>query len=376
MKYRNDIFDEICSIHTIGNMKVNTSDILDDDDTLRIRKYLKNIFSGFAFKGFFVFRKVERVFYENPRFTKFTLHEEQTPLNTIYGVSKADRDRYVQVDCKSFYGETEKRPIRNEVFPIKGRSLRFDSDTYHNLSFEEESFGELTKSEAIAPFEGDLLCLLIKGDTPRIDFVPSLKADAWFIASDQFLKAWTSVMFDKHESLTSLIPKNYGDEYESLLRSKLYSGNRLASNTWLKHTLTCREHNKSMTKEESRNMYYHLRTDKCSIMYVDCWALMVLMGRYGELPNFRNVPNNKDGLQRKQWNIPKGAVRNLLKLSGCTVDISDDILNRDVCSDDLCTVIEDRDLPQPPKVEIQIKLSAKQLVLLIDWSDDKDDNTY
>ena len=151
------------------------------------------------------------------------------------------------------------------------------------------------------------------------------------------------------------------------------------SNTWLKHSLTCREYKTPMSTEESRKMYYHLRTDRYSVMYVDFWACLVLIARYGELPNFRNVPNNKDGLQRRMWNIHKGLVRHLLEASDIKVDVSSDILEKDVCFDDLCTAIENRDLQPTLKVEeikIQIKKSAKELVLLIDWADDKNDQFF
>jgi hypothetical protein len=126
-------------------------------------------------------------------------------------------------------------------------------------------------------------------------------------------------MFDIHDALTSLVPKStHREQREMKLKEKLFSGNRLMTNTWLKTKLAHEQNNEVFPREESIKAYWHLRCDNASRYYVDVFAALVLISRYGELPCASNVPNTKDGgFQRIMWNLPTDFVQNLFELSGC-----------------------------------------------------------
>ena len=66
----------------------------------------------------------------------------------------------------------------------------------------------------ITPIAGDLICIFMSNNTitrhttnrfRNINQKP--KADKWFIASDQFLRAWTAILYGWNESFDCLILK-------------------------------------------------------------------------------------------------------------------------------------------------------------------------
>lgn len=293
-----------------------------------IRKFLQNKLSGnhIAGGGCFIFRRVGWVSYlinVLPMYTKFTLPNEEPETVSISGMTHKEVDKSIQIDCESFFGVAEPRFIRGEPFCTQNKEIAFSSSTYRNFDITGLTFG-FERVKPITPIEGDLLCIWLSSETCQRNYGDRRNyerptADAWFITSEQYLRAYTAIMFDMHDALTSLVPKSTPrDQRDLKLKEKLFSGNRLMTNTWLKTKLAHEQNNEVFPREESIKAYWHLRCDNASRYYVDVFAALVLISRYGELPCASNVPNTKDGgFQRVMWNLPTDFVEKLFELSGC-----------------------------------------------------------
>jgi hypothetical protein len=283
-----------------------------------IRSFLQHHLSGTALGGTFVFRRVKTVNFpqnSNQIYSKYTLPDEEPEIVSRASISREELDKSVRITCSSFRGLTDNRSMREEPSSLYGKCISYSDDTYHKFDVAGLTF-ELIKSEPIVPISGDLLCAFFSASS----FSHTMRApvaDAWFIASDQHLRALTAIMHDRHDSLASIIAKNTPyEQYDVKLKEKLFCGNRLMTNSWLKSKLAHEQNDATFTREQSIKMYYHLRTDNASKYWVDVWAALVLIGRYGELPSDDNVPNTKGGeCQRDKWHLPEGFVDKLFKLA-------------------------------------------------------------
>lgn len=161
------------------------------------------------------------------------------------------------------------------------------------------------------PREGDLVCGLVTKPVPgRTN--PEFKS--WFICSEQFFHAWTSIIYKDHESIS----KDFDDDAK--IRRYLMSGNRLCTNSFLKWKLACEQSMVDSNKDELEKRFYRLRTESISKRWVHVYAALVLILRYKELPSKDNVPNNLDkGPKMTQWSLPDGWVERLVKVYGITV---------------------------------------------------------
>lgn len=298
-----------------------------------VLSFLRHNLSGDALNGTFVFRRVKAVTFAKDRlpvYTRYTLPDEEPEVVPRSSISRDELDKSVRITCKSFRGVTDNRAMREEPESIYNKSISFSSDSYHNFDVCGLTF-DLIKSEPITPIAGDLVCAFfangaINTRTPQ--------ADAWFIASDQYLRAITAILYERHDSLTTLLPKNVPrEEYNSKLKEKLFCGNKLMTNSWLKTKLAYEQNGETMPRDVSIKNYWHLRSDNTSRYWVDVWCALVLIARYGELPSDNNVPNNKGGeytFLRKEWHLPEGFVDNLLSLAGCSIDeAAEDTVSKD-----------------------------------------------
>jgi hypothetical protein len=92
------------------------------------------------------------------------------------------------------------------------------------------------------------------------------------------------------------------------------------SNSYLKYKLAINEgENREITLDESRERYWHLRTEDASKKWVDVYCALVLMARYGEIPCSLNLPDykgieaiSKKELHRVSWCLPKKYISSLL----------------------------------------------------------------
>lgn len=311
-------------------------------DSSVVRSFLQHNLSGTALGGTFVFRRVKSVTFPQkvvPVYSKYTLPDEEPEVVSRASLSREELDKSVRITCSSFRGLTDNRLMREEPETLYEKVISFSSDSYHRFDVSGLTF-ELIKSEPIVPIAGDLLCAFFATSSDAHNMrIPV--ADAWFIASDQHLRALTAIMYDRHDSLTSIIAKNTPyDQYNQKLKEKLFCGNRLMTNSWLKNKIAHEQNGVVFPREQSIKSYWHLRTDNASKYWVDVWAALVLIGRYGEVPIndilleggkvYGNVPNTKGGefqYQRNKWHLPEGFVDQLLQLSGCTLDEKDEESN-------------------------------------------------
>jgi hypothetical protein len=290
-------------------------------DTQAIRSFLQYNLSGTALNGFFVFRRVKNVSFpvnSQPVYLKYELPDEEPKIVSRTSLSREELDKSVKIVCPSFRGLTDYKSVRDEPDNIRGKSISFSSDTYCKFDVTGLTF-DLFKSKPVTPIVGDLLCLFFSFAESVNAKIPT--ARGWFITSDQHLRAYTAIMYDHHDALTSLIAKNTSrEDFNAKLKEKLFCGNRLMTNSWLKMKLAHEQNRVSLSREESVKAYWHLRTDDTSKYWVDVWAALVSLGRYGEIPSRFNVPNTKGNeLQRKRWHIPVNFVEDLLSL--CGIDI-------------------------------------------------------
>lgn len=257
------------------------------------------------------------------------------PMSSLVGVSQSEMDRHIQADYTSFYGFVNTRAVRDEPREIAGKGVCFHSTSYRQFDMTRTGSLEFSDDAKLnrptTPIVGDLLCIYMRNDTLRSTTSSghNSRADAWFIASEQYLRAWTAVMHDWHQTFDKLVPRKATPaNREASLRKKLFSGNRLMTNAWLKNKLALGATGGAMTPEESAECYWHQRTEYASKRWVDCWAAIVLMVRYGELPCPSNIPNNLDGpvlkaTRRVSWDLPTGFMDGMI-----TAD-ADSIINSD-----------------------------------------------
>lgn len=248
--------------------------------------------------------------------------EERMNLNTFSYVSDAELDRYVKIVYPYFYGETTSQCVRDEPNFLRGKRVSIHSSDYSQLT---QDFVLGQRIEAVTPLSitqagsGDLLYLYISKETLRNWSLNGaktgniIKADKWCIISEQFLKMWTAIVYEWHTpTFDKLIPKKSSDK-EKDLREKLFSGNRLMTNGWLKTKLALEESGLEMSLERSKDVYWRQRTEELSTKFVDVYAATVLMARYGEVPTHNNVPNNRGPAttsgsiseKRTKWSYPQ-----------------------------------------------------------------------
>ncbi len=172
--------------------------------------------------------------------------------------------------------------------------------TCHSSVYEEFDIlkREWAKRSLLAlPKRHELLCI----DVGRARD-GSLVAARWFMCSEQFLRAWTLIMFDTHETFDKKI-KN-GDE--TVLKRWILSGNRLNTNSYLKWINAHKQSCKKIDLREQKKRYHPIKTEHLSERYVHVYSAVVLMARYGEIPNNQNVPRNNDdsGIYCRKWSLP------------------------------------------------------------------------
>lgn len=145
------------------------------------------------------------------------------------------------------------------------------------------------------PRAGDLVCGVIRRNSHQ-GRLPSYMS--WFVCSEQFLHAWTAIMYQTHESFVKK-----GKESEPQLRQWLMSGNRLCTNGYRKYYYGCLD--SGMVPEKLMEKYFFMRSEPIATEYVHYYAALVLAVKYGELPCAHNVPKNLDqGPNMTKWDLP------------------------------------------------------------------------
>lgn len=162
----------------------------------------------------------------------------------------------------------------------------------------------------ILPREGDLVCLLpVHGKGGRIP-----EAKYWFICSEQFMKAWTLIVYRDHETLKKLAST------EQELRKKVFSGNFTMTNGYRKWILSCYQSGLISTPEEIEKRFWVVRGERLARDYVHVYSALVLMIRYREFPCEYNVPNVINYAPTMSgWDLPAGWIETLTQTYGLQV---------------------------------------------------------
>jgi len=247
------------------------------------------------------FRRVKRIhFSEDFNVIHFSPSGKRKSYGKNLPSDKEQMHKEWQVRCQEYYGTTLDVPVRDDVDPCIGQEILFSSKNYAELDITKNcslDFDFKPKS-VYAPQENDLLCGIVS-ETGRPTF------EVWFNCSDQFLRAWTMLMHDEHESFKYREPR---------LKKYMFSGNRLCTHSFLKWKMAHQQNRLDLPPKEISKRFYHLRTEFVSRQWVHVYAALVLMVRYGELPCTYNIPNNANNDPKLiRWNLPSGFVTHILK---------------------------------------------------------------
>ncbi len=273
-------------------------------DAKAIREKLNAILSTFTF------RRVDTVKIFDPLEVRWY---EPDGTNETYSVieprefTNDEYLRHVEVHAKRFHIITTSVPIR-EGDQYKKKQLFASS--FRECDIDPVTLSLIAKQSATAiPHKGDLICGVAKPATAD-DRLPFFSQ--WFVCSEQFLRAYTMIMYVEHTSFAA-----YGDD-ETQLRRKMFSGNRLCSNSYRKWALTRQMNGALIDPIEMRKRFYHQHHEEASKKYPHLWAALVLIARYGEMPTSSgtsNVPQNlgPGDLECLEWLIPDDYAEKVVK---------------------------------------------------------------
>lgn len=263
--------------------------------------------------GDLVFRRVGRLYQNAPkvlRVTKITdagqFDIRDVSESNAHTLTPEEYDQNVSDQCSSYFFFTRTTPLReNDSYP--GTVIKGSRGTKCYLLpgpiFALES---ARREKDIMPRIDDLVCGFVHNTDKGLAFTK------WMICSEQFFRAWTAIKYPDHESLS----KKVGDD-DQKIRRYLMSGNRLCTNSYFKWRLGMADQELVPTIEEQRTRMYVLRTEPTSRDYVHVYAALVLLIRYGELPDDTNVPNNlNDDPKIKKWNLPQGWLEGMVAYFG------------------------------------------------------------
>lgn len=207
---------------------------------------------------------------------------------------------------KFFFFTTQARVRDNDQHP--GEQIFCASNYYSQLDFTDSGDLEFSKKRYMRtitapPRPGDLVCLIPTRSTKGRK---NLQARFWFTCSEQFLRAWTLIMYFDHDSFEA-----HGEEPR--MREMYFSGNRLTTNNYKKWEMACKQAKMDLDLEEANKRYFHLRTEHISRRFLHVYAALVLMTRYKELPCKHNVPVVHVGPTVEKWNLPRDFVSKFLR---------------------------------------------------------------
>lgn len=206
--------------------------------------------------------------------------------------------------------------------PIYGHSKNYATlDIIEGCTFRfikhNDDIGKLVPPKANEKVK-DLICGLV---------APSSRSKGsyfryWFICSEQFFRAWTAIMYEKHDSLGKKgISIRRTEEKKAIdsdqIKRFLFTGNRLCTANYKKFLLAMVDNQNFSENNEKSNKYFRLRTEPLTRQWVHIYASLVLMMRYEEYPCEYNLPVNLSSsikhLSIKHWDLPEGWLDKLVK---------------------------------------------------------------
>lgn len=266
-------------------------------------------------------RPINVIEHVSPEISKFVLNIDDLDYDKV--------NRYVEIKYKYFFGITHPNTVREEPNLVKNTPIFLHSNNYSQFDFTINCSVEFSDDNylctPVTPMPGDLVFIFISNETMKnyssIDNVKSLQniryinGDKWCIISEQFLRAWTAIMYDNHETFDKWFPANTEEISPFMLREKFLSGSRLMTNSFRKYALARAHFGKDITGNDVKQKFWYLRTEFASRQYVDIYVALVLIAKYGELPCILNVPNNKNDtdVRRLSWDLPYAFISMLFK---------------------------------------------------------------
>lgn len=218
-----------------------------------------------------------------------------------------EKKRKVLEHYANFAIFTSHTSIRKENDNVKGE-IYGNSQNYADFDLFDFEFHP--QNRTLLPRVGDLVCGAVNVTDSGAQYA------YWFVCSEQFLRFWTLVMFDKHESFDKILEKKGQTIDEETLRRKVLSGNHLMTNGFRKWMLSVSQtqiDGKTIVSEpeENEKRFWTNRTEAASA-YVHVYCCLILILKYMELPCESNVPNNiNDGPYMIYWDLPEGWLENL-----------------------------------------------------------------
>jgi hypothetical protein len=317
----------------------------------------------------FVFRKIASIdhnaeyFYQASKYTPVIDGSEHCEVignkpHCFKNINKDDMEKSIELRFTFFAGSTTATKTRNDPF---NDTIYFNSNDFCTVDPNSMFLTKISpQTSYVLPRIGDIVCgIVIEAGVDRSGKTILKKAlkhkykyIKWFICSEQFLRAWTLIMYDKHEVL---------DKYaksEDTLRKRMFSGNKLTTNSFKKWTMLRNIQRESFTKKrlqsnslgssanpsneiddenneklinliyeelsggdaELNSKYFRLRYEQFSIDYIHILCAVVLVGRYGIFPDSTNIPINSNfNDQLKYWDLPKDYIKTLLENSSTTM---------------------------------------------------------
>lgn len=262
--------------------------------------------------GKLIFRRVSRVFSYRKDMTEVNYHTTEDGKTSVCkqldiheyrdkNYTKDEIERNIEYKHKMFYFFASEAPLRDndnwgrqEIYCASNNYSQVDLTGECTLGF---SIDRLMRVNYVAPRPGDLVCMEVQ---PPTKGRKNPEAKFWMTCSEQFMRMWTLVMYDNHASFEA-------GGVEPRMREKYMSGNRLATNGFLKWCLAHRQNNILPDVAEAKKRFWRLRTEYVSKKWVHLYAAIVLLARYGEFPTPKNVPMNLgEGPSMTEWDIPRG----------------------------------------------------------------------
>lgn len=262
--------------------------------------------------------------------------ELRDPKKEVAGTifSKAEADRYVELHAKHFTGKTSANILRRQTDPLDGerdrrvnRSIFFSSATMSTFSVADGSFKFAPSSSTVMPRAGTLICGAARWNKTH----KTWQFEHWFPASEQFLRLWTLLRFEEHDTFDTFVyPKKddgsgkiyEGQEYEDRLMATMMRGNQLCTNTHRKLRLSHLDTGVPLDAKDNKEAYWRISTEPESHDWVHVYCCLALLFRGGQLPMADNVPVNRDAQGNRcevsmvHWDIPPLFVDRVLKRFG------------------------------------------------------------
>jgi hypothetical protein len=275
--------------------------LLKKEDQLCLRKAIQENLGNLVFRR--VGKVVQKGVYEVRKFDFDSETKAETfEIHERYPHDQKELHQKWEIRCEHFYGFTEKRSLRSDGIDSE---IHFRSENYAELDIVGNcsfTFNK-TKNQRVRPLVGDLICGIVSTSSKFKKSKPVYTH--WFNCSEQFLRAWTLIMYDTHDS--------FNGKTGNKLKQFMLSGNRLNSNSFLKWIMAHHDNNIELPLDETKKRFYHQRTEFVSWKWVHVYAALFSMVCHGELPCEFNVPNNNnDDPKMTHWNLPGKFITTLL----------------------------------------------------------------